>query len=218
MPHRYRLGRNRSPAYPKNGGDRRRGLVIGLLGGSFNPAHGGHDLISRHAIARLGLDEVWWLVSPQNPLKSLEGMAPLSERFASAQAGSTHPRIKAIALETALGTQFTADTLAVLTKRCPNVTFVWLMGADCLASVHRWQHWQQIFHTVPVAVFDRPTYSFKALFGKAAHRFHHRRVAMRRSRMLGGSTLPAWTFLHTRRDPVSATSIRQRSTRPLTAV
>jgi len=207
---RYRLGRTRAPAYPRNGAEPHR-KAIGLLGGSFNPAHRGHELISRHAIRRLALDEVWWLVSPQNPLKSAAGMAPLAERAASAErAARRHPRIKVKTLESRLGTQFTADTLATLQRRAPRAVFVWLMGADCLAQIDRWQHWQQIFNIVPVAVFDRPAYSFKALAAKAAVRYQHRRVAMRRSWRLARQAPPAWVFLHTRRDKVSATVIRRR--------
>ena len=205
---RYRLGRSAAPAYPRNGADSRC-RVIGLLGGSFNPAHRGHDLISRQAISRLALDEVWWLVSPQNPLKSRADMAPLSERLKSAQEAAKHPRIRPMTLESRLGTQFTADTLSVLQRRAPKCRFVWLMGADCLAQVDQWQQWQQLFHIVAVAVFDRPTYSFKALAAKAAVRFKHRRVAMRRSRRLAQQEPPAWVFLHTRRDPMSATAIRR---------
>lgn len=205
---RYRLGRTAAPAYPRNGTTRGR-QAIGLLGGSFNPAHRGHELISRHAIARLALDEVWWLVSPQNPLKSKDEMAPLADRIASAERAARHPRIRPMALESRLGTQYTADTLTVLKKRAPGCAFVWLMGADCLAQIDKWQHWQQIFNTVAVAVFDRPTYSFKALAAKAAVRFKDRRVAMRRSWRLARKEPPAWVFLHTRRDPMSATAIRR---------
>ena len=145
-------------------------LRVGLLGGSFNPAHDGHRHISLLALRRLGLDQVWWLVSPQNPLKSTAGMAPLAERMAGARAAARHPAIKVTDIERRLGTRFTADTLVRLRRRFPDLGFVWLMGADNLVQVPKWQRWTEIFTCMPVAVFDRPSYSYAALAGKAATR------------------------------------------------
>jgi len=179
-----------------------------LLGGSFNPAHEGHLELSREALRRLALDEVWWLVSPQNPLKPVAGMAPLAERLAGARARARHPRIRPSALETALGTRYTAQTLRALTGRFPEVRFVWLMGADNLVQVSQWHDWTSIFHTVPVAVFDRPTYSLKAVAATAARRFARYRLPESKARGLPDRRPPAWVFLHQRLNPQSSTRIR----------
>ncbi|MBT4905881.1 MAG: nicotinate-nicotinamide nucleotide adenylyltransferase, partial [Rhodospirillaceae bacterium] len=137
----------------RSGSFRHRGRRIGLLGGSFNPAHDGHRHISQLALARLGLDEVWWLVSPQNPLKSEAGMAPFESRLESADRIACDRRIRVSALEAELGTRYTADTLKALQNRYPAARFVWLMGADNLVQISRWRAWTQIFKTIPIAVF-----------------------------------------------------------------
>jgi nicotinate-nucleotide adenylyltransferase len=186
-----------------------RGQRIGLLGGSFNPAHGGHLTISDAALRRLGLDEVWWLVSPQNPLKPKTGMAPLAERLAGARAAiDGRPRVRATAIEADLGTLYTLDTLRALTRRFPGVRFVWLMGADNLVQIDRWAGWPQIFRSVPVAVFDRPNYSLRASAAKAAQRFRRARLPEGQCGRLAETEPPAWVFLHATRDPRSATEIR----------
>jgi len=189
---------------------------IGLLGGSFNPAHGGHLHISLLALQRLDLDEVWWLVSPQNPLKPVRGMAPFAKRFAGAAAlAKGHPRIKVSAIEAALGTVFTADTIRALQRRFPHTRFVWLMGGDNLTQLPRWQHWQEIVETVPIAVFDRPATALKALAGKAAKRYAKARVAAQATHRLAAMQPPAWAFIHAKLDPSSATAIRaKRLSRP----
>ena len=193
------------------------GLSVGLLGGSFNPAHAGHRHVSTYALKTLGLDRVWWLVSPQNPLKARAGMAPLAERLASGRMAARHPRIQVTDLECELGTRYTADTLARLTQRFPRTRFVWLMGADNLRQIPRWQHWTRIFLSVPVAVFSRPTYSLGALGGKAAQRYARRRMAVHRVKRLAGTRTPAWVFLRNRLHPASATAIRRaRALRPET--
>ena len=181
---------------------------IGLLGGSFNPAHPGHRHISVVALERLGLDEVWWLISPQNPLKPVAGMAPYAERVRSARAAARHPRIKVSEHETALGTRYTADTVKALKRRFPRLKFVWLMGADNLAQVEAWQNWPRIFTELSIAIFDRPSYSFRALAGKAASRFRKFRLRSRAARRLAAHRPPAWVFLHCRLHPASATAIR----------
>ena len=135
-------------------GSRKR--AIGLLGGSFNPAHEGHRMISLIALKRLGLDEVWWLVSPQNPLKPVAGMAPFAERLASARAVAGHRRIKVSDIETRLGTHFTRDTLKRLAQRRRQHDFVWLMGADNLVQFPKWEGWQEIFNTVPLQFLTAP--------------------------------------------------------------
>lgn len=188
---------------------------VGLLGGSFNPAHAGHRQVSELALKYLGLDEIWWLVSPQNPLKPSAGMGQLNARIASAKR-FTHgdPRMRATALETALATRFTADTLAVLRARFPRIRFVWLMGADNLRQIPRWQRWSSIFHAIPIAVFARPTYDSNALAGKAAIRFKQARRSLRQANRLSAYPPPAWAFLHSRLHPASGTLIRAGKGQP----
>ena len=186
---------------------------IGLLGGSFNPAHDGHRDISLAALAYLDLDEVWWLVSPQNPLKPVQGMASFAERLASARAKADHPRIRVTDIETRLGTQFTADTLRKLVTRFPSCRFVWLMGADNLAQIASWRDWTRIFHLAPIAVFDRPTYTVKALTALAARRFRRSRRREAALKTLAIQPAPAWAFVHHRLNPISATAIRAERAR-----
>ena len=135
----------------------------GLLGGSFNPAHGGHRHISLAALDALDLDEIWWLVSPGNPLKAEKTMAPLSARLASARRAARRAPIRTTAIERALGTVYTVDTLAALIRRYPRRRFIWLMGADNLAQFHRWRDWRRIAALVPIAVVTRPGYGGAAL-------------------------------------------------------
>ncbi len=188
---------------------------IGLLGGSFNPAHGGHLHISRLALTRLDLDEVWWLVSPQNPLKPVAGMAPFAERLATAaEVAVADRRIRVIDIEAGLGSTYTADTLKVLRRRYPRAGFVWLMGDDNLAQIPHWKRWQEIFHAVPIAVFNRPGTMLTALAGIAAHRFARARVPVLAARHLALMPPPAWVFFHTRLDPRSATRIRAERSLP----
>lgn len=184
-----------------------RERLIGLLGGSFNPAHDGHRFISTEALKRLGLDEVWWLVSPQNPLKPTAGMAPLATRLASARAAAHHPRIRVLALESRLGTRYTADTLDRL-HRWRGHRFVWLIGADNLAQMPRWRRWSDILARTPVAVFTREPYLWVALAGKAASRFAHARIGQERTSVLPVTPPPAWTFVRLRPHPASATALR----------
>lgn len=157
------------------------------------------------------LDAVWWLVSPQNPLKPVQGMAPLDQRMRLAKTVAAHPRILVTDLERRQATQYTAATLGKLAARFGQTRFVWLMGADNLTQIPAWQHWTRIFDTVPIAVFDRPTYSLRALSGIAAQRFGRHRLPASRSRRLAGSAPPAWVFLAIRRHGASATEIRKGS-------
>lgn len=189
------------------------GRTVGLLGGSFNPAHEGHRHISLTAMRRLGLDQVWWLVSPQNPLKSAADMAALDLRVATAQAKARHPRILVTALEVMLGTRYTAETLTALRRRYPRTRFVWLMGADNLIQVTRWRDWRRIFGRVPVAVFPRRPYSTRALGGKAARCFARDRVDAASAGTLPHRAPPAWVFLEGPLHPASATEIRARGDR-----
>ncbi len=187
-----------------------RPRAIGLLGGSFNPAHAGHRHISEIALKRLRLDELWWLVSPQNPLKPVAGMAPFAERLAGARAIARHPRIRVTGIEADLRTSYTAETLRRLTRRFPRIRFIWLMGADNLAQIHQWKDWTQIFNTVAVAVLARPSYCLRALAGPAAHRFSRNRVPESASGALRRRRPPAWVFLVGPLNPLSATVIRAR--------
>jgi len=184
------------------------GARVGLLGGSFNPAHGGHRAISLEALRRLRLDEVWWLVSPQNPLKAAEDMAPLPARLERARRCASHPRIRPTALEDVLGTRYSVDTLAALTARFPRVRFVFLIGADNLLQLPRWRRWQEIFHLVVIAVFDRPSYALKAWSGLASRRFARSWRSASGAGTLAGLRPPAWTLIRNRLYPQSATRIR----------
>lgn len=185
------------------------GQRIGLLGGSFNPAHRGHLHISRTALSRLQLDVVWWLVSPQNPLKLIEGMAPFAKRFADAAAYADDSRIIVTPIEHELGTRYTADTLRALKSRHPEHRFVLLMGADNLLQLPRWKDWAAIFRMVPVAIFPRPSYSKRALTGLAARRFARHQVRKYRAPTLAEMRPPAWIFLRMRPDAISATKLRE---------
>ncbi len=185
------------------------GTLTGLLGGSFNPAHGGHRRISIFAQGALGLDEVWWLVSPGNPLKPDEGMAPLSARVKSAQAAARRASIRVSAIERQLGTRFTIDTLRALKRRFPKRRFVWLMGADNLAQFHRWKSWRSIAREMPIAVIARPGYDRSALASPAMAWLSRFRVPAASLRNRGEWSAPALFELRFDPDPRSATSLRR---------
>lgn len=187
----------------------RPGQRIGLLGGSFNPAHQGHRHISLLALQRLRLDGVWWLVSPQNPLKPPAGMAPLAQRLARATRVAKHRDLTVTGIESLFGTRATADTLALMRRYFPGVRFVWIMGADNLTQIPRWERWTQIFHAAAIAVFDRPSYSHRALAAKAARRFRRARVVGRATSELAMRPLPAWAFLPIPLSTLSATDLRR---------
>jgi len=183
-------------------------MRIGLLGGSFNPAHEGHLHVAQLALRRLQLDQVWLLVSPGNPLKPARGMAPLRERLASAARIGDGRRVVATAIEAALDTRYTADTLAQLRRRFPLARFIWLMGADNLSQLPRWRNWMGILRTMPVAVFPRPSYNHRALAGRAAHRLRSARLPVAAAPALALRRSPAWIFLPTTQHAASATAIR----------
>ncbi len=190
-----------------------RPLRVGLLGGSFNPAHEGHLYVSVVALERLGLDRVWWLVSPQNPLKPRTDMAPYDDRFASALAAARHPRIRVLDLERRFGTVYTVDLLRRI-GRWPGYRFVLLLGADNLAQLPRWRHWTEILARVPVAVIDRAPYSRVALVGPAARRFAAARIDPTRAHELADRPPPAWVHLAVRPHPASSTAIRRAGVWP----
>jgi nicotinate-nucleotide adenylyltransferase len=187
-------------------------MRVGLLGGSFNPAHSGHRRISLQALDALGLDQLWWLVSPGNPLKDGAGdMAPLAARLASARRAARGSRIVPTAIETRLKTRFTADTLRLLRRRYPRHRFVWIMGADNLAQFHRWDRWRAIARTMPIAVVARPGYDAGARYAPAMgwlRRFVRRGGQARHWTMW---SLPALVLLRFRPDPSSATRLRART-------
>jgi len=183
--------------------------VIGLLGGSFDPPHDGHVHISQAALKRFGLDRLWWLVSPGNPLKE-HGPAPLDERMRAAQAMMRHPRVTVTDIEARLGTRYTAETIAALRRRYPGVRFVWIMGADNLAQFHRWQDWRWIIETVPVGVIARPGQRLGARRSKAAKVYRHARVMGRASHILGLLDAPAWSFINVPMSDQSSSAIRAR--------
>ncbi|PKP82294.1 MAG: nicotinic acid mononucleotide adenylyltransferase [Alphaproteobacteria bacterium HGW-Alphaproteobacteria-2] len=183
------------------------GQRIGLLGGSFDPAHAGHAHITREALKRFHLDRVWWLVSPGNPLKPL-GPAPMARRLARARRVMSHPRVTVTGIEARLGTRYTAETLDRLAARYPGVRFVWLMGADNLTSFHRWQRWQDILHRVPVGVLARPGKRIPARQSVAARAFAHRRLPEAAAPLLALRTAPAWCFLNVPMVDLSSSRIR----------
>lgn len=189
------------PIYTKN-------RIIGLLGGSFNPAHAGHLHISEYALKKLGVDEVWWLVSPQNPLKSADSLADYSKRFASA-VGVTrgNRRIFISDIEQAINSRYTYQTLIYLARRYRGTNFVWLMGADNLAGFHRWQRWQSILQMMPVVVFDRSPYSFTSLAGKTY--LYMRKFLLNNQNDKNNFIIPSLRFVHLKRDANSATELRK---------
>ncbi len=187
----------------------RPGQVVGLLGGSFDPAHGGHVHVSREALKRFGLDRVWWLVSPGNPLKE-RAPAPLAERLARARAVMRHPRILVTNVEARLGTRYTADTIARLQALYPGVRFVWLMGADNLVQFHRWEDWRGIMARVPVGVLARPGARGAARDSKAARVMRRARLRGREARLLAGAAPPAWCLINLPMRAHSSSAIRAR--------
>ncbi|HEY2616413.1 MAG TPA: nicotinate-nucleotide adenylyltransferase [Acetobacteraceae bacterium] len=185
-------------------------MRIGLLGGSFNPAHAGHRHIIDLARRRLRLDQVWLLVSPGNPLKPQRGMAPLAHRLASTRGLADGRRIVVSAIEAMFGTRYTIDTLRRLLRQFPRVRFVWLMGADNLEQLPRWRRWLEFVRRVPVAVLPRPGYNHRALAGHAARRLWHARRRSRSAPVLSEQAAPAWVFLCVPQHAASATAIRAR--------
>jgi nicotinate-nucleotide adenylyltransferase len=183
------------------------GQRIGLFGGSFDPPHRGHMLVSRMAIQRLGLDQLWWLVTPGNPLKH-HAPGSLLRRVETARALADHPKIRVTAIEAALGTRYTADTLARLAERLPGVDLVWVMGADNLYEFHRWRHWRRIAGLMPIAVYDRPGSTFSAIASPAAQALAPYRIDEADAALLPGLATPAWTFLHGPRVTLSSTALR----------
>ncbi|MDM8168153.1 nicotinate-nucleotide adenylyltransferase [Roseovarius sp.] len=186
----------------------RAGQAIGLLGGSFDPPHAGHVHISREALRRFGLDQVWWLVSPGNPLKE-RGPAPLEERMAACRAILDHPRMHVSDFEAQAGTRFTAETLCVLQAARPELRYVWLMGADNLAQLDQWQDWEDIVGRVPLGVLARPGQRISARVSKAARVYRFARLKGAQSRCLARADAPAWCFVNVPMRGISSTELRK---------
>ena len=186
----------------------RKGARTALMGGSFNPAHGGHRRITLAALGALALDEAWWLVSPGNVLKDAATMAPLSARVASARAMARRAPIRVSALELALGTRFTVDTLTRISRRWPKRRFIWLMGADNLAQLHRWKDWRRLARLMPIAVVARPGYDAQAIASPAMAWLGRFRRSAASLRNRAEWSAPALVLLRFDPDPRSATALR----------
>jgi nicotinate-nucleotide adenylyltransferase len=183
-------------------------MRIGLLGGSFNPPHPGHALVTRIVLTRLRLDRVWWLVTPGNPLKSQADLAALHARVEAARRLFAGPRVAVTDIEAKIGARYTYDTLAWLARRAPKVRFVWIMGADNLGQFHLWRHWRDIAGLVPIAVVDRPGSTLKATSSRAAAALASWRVPEAEAARFAERRPPALLFLHGPRSELSSTVLR----------
>jgi nicotinate-nucleotide adenylyltransferase len=181
-----------------------KGMQIGLFGGSFNPPHAGHALVAEIALRRLALDQLWWIVTPGNPLKSARELAPLSERLRRSEEITKDPRMKV-----SYHVRYTADALALVKTRNPGVDFVWIMGADNLRDFHRWQRWRKIVMTFPIAVIDRPGSTLSFLSSVVAKTFDYARIDEGDAPLLARMKAPAWTFVHGPRSSLSSTALRK---------
>lgn len=184
------------------------GMSVGLLGGSFDPPHAGHVHISKWALRAFGLDRVWWLVSPGNPLKA-DAPAELARRLAAGRAIMRHPRVEVSDIETRIGTRYTAETLEALRLRYPGVRFVWLMGADNLSGFHRWDRWDEILREVPVGVLGRPGEQLRAGLSPAAQRFARWRLPASAAGALAWHAPPCWTLVTGRMLDLSSSELRR---------
>ncbi len=184
------------------------GMKIGLFGGSFNPPHEGHVHVCELAFRSAALDQIWWMVTPGNPLKDHTNLAPLEERIRHCREISKHPRIKITAFEKSLNVRYTADTLRRLKQMRPRLKFVWIMGADNLAGFHRWQNWRHIASMMPIIVVDRPGSTLSYLSAPAALTLSRYRVDEDDASRLPDMKPPAWTFIHGPRNGLSSTKLR----------
>jgi nicotinate-nucleotide adenylyltransferase len=186
------------------------GMTIGLFGGSFNPPHDGHRLVTLTALRRLGLSRIWWIVTPGNPLKNTRSLPPQAGRIAAARRLMPEPVVDITGFEAEIGTRYTLDTLRYLKRRCPGVRFVWIMGADNLVQFHRWQGWRAIAHLMPMAVVDRPGATLKAMASPAAKALARHRKPESGAPRLAHMKSPSWLFLHGPRSTLSSTALRDR--------
>jgi nicotinate-nucleotide adenylyltransferase len=193
------------PALPRNA----PGLRIGLFGGSFNPPHAGHRLVTLTALRRLRLDRIWWLVTPGNPLKDIRALPALATRMAACRRLMPEPAVDISGVEAAIGTRFTLDTLRYLRRRCPTARFIWIMGADNLVQFHRWQGWREIARLMPMAVVDRPGATLRATASRAAQVLARKRLPEHDAVALA-SRAGQWVLLHGPRSTQSSTSLRAR--------
>jgi len=185
------------------------GLRIGLFGGSFNPPHAGHRLVTLTALHRLKLDRIWWIVTPGNPLKDTRGLPPLAGRMAACRRLMPEPMVDITGFEAGIGTRYTLDTLRYLKHRCPKVQFVWIMGADNLIQFHRWQGWREIARLMPIAVVDRPGVTLKATASRTALALAKGRVPPAKLFTRRSTKAPRWTFIHGPRSSLSSTALRR---------
>jgi nicotinate-nucleotide adenylyltransferase len=188
-----------------------KGMAVGLFGGSFNPPHQGHALVAETALRRLGLDQLWWMVTPGNPLKDHRELAPLAERIRLSEEIAPDPRVRVTAFEKRLGQSYTAKTLERVQALNRGVHFVWIMGADNLGTFHRWQNWQKIARTFPIAVIDRPGSTLSYLSSRMAKTFDYARIDEGDALLLARMQAPAWTFIHGPRSALSSTALRHQA-------
>jgi nicotinate-nucleotide adenylyltransferase len=185
------------------------GMTVGLFGGSFDPPHDGHRLVAETALTRLGLDQLWWIVTPQNPLKAERGSEDLARRITLSLGIARDPRIRVTAFEAAHSIRYSADTIRLVLARNPRTRFVWIMGADNLKGFHRWQRWRWIASSIPIAVIDRPGSTLSFLSSIMARAFAHARLDENDAPILARRKPPAWTFIHGPRSSLSSTAIRR---------
>jgi nicotinate-nucleotide adenylyltransferase len=189
------------------------GQRIGLFGGTFNPPHEGHLVVSLYALKRLRLDRVWWLVTPGNPLKRNDGLPSLAERMAAARALAQDPRLAVTGFEADIGARYTADTIAYLRQRAPGVRFVWIMGADNLRQFHLWRRWRETAAAAPIAVVGRPGSTLRALSSPAGGYLSKYRIAETRAATFVDNFPPAFIFLHGPQSNLSSSAIRSANRR-----
>ena len=206
------LSRRGPSAPPLKGEALARGMKVGLFGGTFDPPHSGHLHVARTALTRLGLDRIWWLVSPQNPLKDRRA-GEFLRRFIDVEALADAPFMTVTDIERRLGVTRTADLIAALKIRYPGVDFVWVMGADNLRSFHRWARWRELMHSAPVAVISRPQDPVRARLAPAPRIYAHARRPERAAKNLASASAPAWTYLVEPLNSTSSTALRARRTR-----
>lgn len=187
------------------------GMRIGLFGGSFNPAHNGHRLVSRQALKRLNLDAIWWLVTPGNPLKDHGDLKPLAERIAAARQLASHPKVRVTGFEAKHGFKYSYDTLAYLKQTLPGRKFVWIMGADNLVGFHKWDRWQDMAKLMPIAVYVRPGATHSAPFAPAAQAMAQWRIDESDAAHFADLPAPAWIYLHGIMSDLSSTQLRQKA-------